>query len=94
MHSMWTLVLHRTNNHSLFADGESIVVDFFIPFLPLERQHIVQCIMVEMVAMGHQPDHNKACEISDKIVNYIPDDERRISVTGCKKVARRLRQFM
>ncbi|CAL8239630.1 unnamed protein product [Gadus morhua 'NCC'] len=74
--------------------GESIVVDFFIPFLPLERQHIVQCIMVEMVAMGLQPDHNKACEISDKIVNYIPDDERRISVPGCKRIAGRLWHFM
>ncbi|XP_059906432.1 torsin-1A-like [Gadus macrocephalus] len=74
--------------------GESNVVDFFIPFLPLERQHIVQCIMVEMVAMGLQPDHNKACEMADKIVNYIPDDERRISVSGCMMIARRLRYFM
>ncbi|CAL8387698.1 unnamed protein product [Boreogadus saida] len=74
--------------------GESNVVDFFIPFLPLERQHIVQCIMVEMVAMGLQPDHNKACEMADKIVVYIPDDERRISVSGCKRVASRVRHFM
>ncbi|CAL8387722.1 unnamed protein product [Boreogadus saida] len=71
--------------------GKSNVVDFFIPFLPLERQHIVQCIMVEM---GLQPDHNKACEMADKIVFYIPDDERRISVSGCKTVASRLKYFM
>ena len=89
-----SLVLHRTNNHSFFADGESNVVDFFIPFLPLERQHIVQCIMVEMVAMGLQPDHNKACEMADKIVIYNPDDERRISVSGCKRIASRLKNFM
>ncbi|CAL8406241.1 unnamed protein product [Arctogadus glacialis] len=73
--------------------GESNVVDFFIPFLPLEHQHIVQCIMVGMVAMGLQPDHNKACKMADNIVNYIPDDERRISIPGCKKVASRLRHF-
>ncbi|CAL8239595.1 unnamed protein product [Gadus morhua 'NCC'] len=74
--------------------GESYVVDFFIPFLPLERQHIVQCIMVEMVAMGLQSEHNKACEMADKIVIYIPDDERRISVSGCKRIASRLKNFM
>ena len=89
-----SLVLHRTNNHSLFADGKSNVVDFFIPFLPLERQHIVQCIIVEMVAMDLLPDHNKACEMADKIVVYISDDERRISASGCKRVARRLWHFM
>ncbi|CAL8387694.1 unnamed protein product [Boreogadus saida] len=75
--------------------GESNVVDFVIPFLPLERQHIVQCIMFEMVAMGLlQPDHNKACEMADEILIYIPDDDRRISFWGCKKVARRVRYFM
>ena len=29
---------------------ESNVVDFFIPFLPLEHWHVVQCIMDEMGA--------------------------------------------
>ncbi|CAL8387678.1 unnamed protein product [Boreogadus saida] len=32
--------------------GESNVVDFFIPFLPLEHQHIVQCIMFKMVLLA------------------------------------------
>ncbi|CAL8387754.1 unnamed protein product [Boreogadus saida] len=74
--------------------GVSNVVDFFIPFLPLERLHIVQCIMVEMKAMGHEPQHEMACELADEVVNYFPKDEKFFSSPGCKKIARRLRLYM
>ena len=69
------------------------MVDFFIPFLPLERQHIVQCIMVEMKAMGLEPDHDEACELADEIVYYFPKDERVFSAAGCKRIASRLRFY-
>ncbi|CAL8406239.1 unnamed protein product [Arctogadus glacialis] len=67
------------NNHN---SGVSNVVDFFIPFLPLERRHIVQCIMVAMKAMGLEPEHEKACELADEILNYFPKDEKFFSVSG------------
>ena len=88
------LALHCANYHSLCADGVSNVVDFFIPFLPLERRHIVQCIMVEMKAMGLEPEHEKACELADEILNYFPKDEKFFSVSGCKRIASRLRFLM
>ncbi|CAL8387684.1 unnamed protein product [Boreogadus saida] len=82
---------HSSSSSIFIYRGVSNVVDFFIPFLPLERRHIVQCIMVEMKAMGLEPEHEKACELADKIVNYFPKDEKFFSSAGCKKIASRLR---
>uniref|UniRef100_A0A8C5BW35 Torsin-1A C-terminal domain-containing protein n=1 Tax=Gadus morhua TaxID=8049 RepID=A0A8C5BW35_GADMO len=73
---------------------ESSLVDFFIPFLPLEHWHVVQCIMDEMEARGLQPDPYKAFEMADEIVHYFPQDEGVFSVPGCKTIASRLRNFM
>uniref|UniRef100_A0A8C5BZS9 Torsin-1A-like n=1 Tax=Gadus morhua TaxID=8049 RepID=A0A8C5BZS9_GADMO len=74
--------------------GVSNVVDYFIPFLPLESRHIVQCIMVKMKNMGLKPEHEKACELADEIVNYFPKDEKLFSSPGCKTIASRLRFYM
>ncbi|CAL8281893.1 unnamed protein product [Gadus morhua 'NCC'] len=78
----------------VFAGGESNAVDFFIPFLPLERQHIVKCVLAEMEATGHKPDHNKACDMADEIVLYFPKDEGGFARFGCKMIAGRLEFFL
>ena len=79
----------RTNGHSLCAGGlwhssliESNVVDFFIPFLPLEHWHVVQCIMDEMEARGLQPDPYKTFEMADEIVNYLPKGRESLLCPG------------
>ena len=68
---------------------ESSLMDFFIPFLPLERRHVVQCVLAEMKAYGLKPDHNRACLIADEVY-YLPKDERIFSVSGCKTLSTRL----
>ena len=32
------------------------VVDYFVPFLPLEHRHVVMCVKAEMVSKGLKPD--------------------------------------
>ncbi|CAL8387728.1 unnamed protein product [Boreogadus saida] len=63
----------NNNNGGLWHSSliKSHVVDFFVPFLPLEHKHIVQCVMAEMEAMGLKPDHNEACQMADEII-YFP----------------------
>ncbi|KAM8744455.1 torsin-1A-like [Acanthopagrus schlegelii] len=65
------------------------LVDFFIPFLPLEYSHVVQCVLAEMKAQGLQPDHNVAEKVAKELV-YIPKTERIFSTQGCKTTVNRI----
>ncbi|NP_001186944.1 torsin family 1 precursor [Danio rerio] len=65
------------------------LVDFFVPFLPLEYKHIIQCGLAEMIAKGHSPDK----EVVEKMahdLNYFPKEERVFSMQGCKVIPSRL----
>ncbi|XP_059214630.1 torsin-1A-like [Centropristis striata] len=69
--------------HSNLIDAN--LVDFFIPFLPLEHRHVVQCIMAEMRARNLRPDK----DVADKVARdfeYFPKFDRVFSSKGCKTV--------
>ncbi|XP_067430358.1 torsin-1A-like [Thunnus thynnus] len=68
---------------------EQNLVDFFIPFLPLEYKHVVQCVMDDMKAKGLEPDQNEARKLA-RDLEYFPKYDRVFSVRGCKTVAKRL----
>uniref|UniRef100_A0A672KBR1 Torsin family 1 n=1 Tax=Sinocyclocheilus grahami TaxID=75366 RepID=A0A672KBR1_SINGR len=65
------------------------LVDFFVPFLPLEYQHIIQCGLAEMVSKGHDPDM-EVVETMARDLNYFPKEERVFSMQGCKVIPARL----
>uniref|UniRef100_A0A3Q4ANW2 Torsin n=1 Tax=Mola mola TaxID=94237 RepID=A0A3Q4ANW2_MOLML len=65
------------------------LVDFFIPFLPLEYQHVVQCAMAEMKARGLEPDLSVANQVARDLV-YFPKSERVFAVKGCKTIDTKL----
>ncbi|XP_067232434.1 torsin family 1 isoform X2 [Chanodichthys erythropterus] len=65
------------------------LVDFFVPFLPLEYKHIIQCGLAEMVTKGHAPD-KKVVETMASELNYFPKEERVFSMQGCKVIPSRL----
>ncbi|XP_077050669.1 torsin family 1 isoform X1 [Siphateles boraxobius] len=65
------------------------LVDFFVPFLPLEYKHIVQCGLSEMVSKGHVPD-KEVVEMMAHDLNYFPKEERVFSMQGCKIIPSRL----
>uniref|UniRef100_A0A671WHY6 Torsin family 1 n=1 Tax=Sparus aurata TaxID=8175 RepID=A0A671WHY6_SPAAU len=65
------------------------LVDFFIPFLPLEYSHVVQCVLAEMKARGLQPDVNVADKVAKELV-YSPKPERIFSSPGCKTIVNRI----
>ncbi|XP_049909678.1 torsin-1A-like [Epinephelus moara] len=80
------------SSHSGFWQSSLIndnLVDFFIPFLPLEYQHVVQCVMAEMKDRGLQPDQNLADKVARDLA-YFPKFERVFSKIGCKTIASRL----
>ncbi|XP_048021723.1 torsin family 1 isoform X2 [Megalobrama amblycephala] len=65
------------------------LVDFFVPFLPLEYKHIIQCGLAEMVTKGHAPDKEVVEEMAREL-NYFPKEERVFSMQGCKVIPSRL----
>ncbi|XP_029921718.1 torsin family 1 isoform X2 [Myripristis murdjan] len=65
------------------------LVDYFVPFLPLEHKHIVQCALAEMEAKGMVKNHEVADQLARDLV-YFPKAERVFSVKGCKTIESKL----
>ncbi|TNN32301.1 Torsin-1B [Liparis tanakae] len=68
------------------------LVDFFVPFLPLEYRHVAQCAMAEMKAKDLPANPAVADQVASDIV-YFPKAERIFSVKGCKTIASKLDYF-
>ncbi|TWW66348.1 torsin-1A-like [Takifugu rubripes] len=65
------------------------LVDFFVPFLPLEYHHVVQCAMNEMKVRGHEPDLNVADEVARFHIDF-PKREGIFAFKGCKTIQSKL----
>ncbi|KAF1371451.1 hypothetical protein PFLUV_G00278110 [Perca fluviatilis] len=69
------------------------LVDFFVPFLPLEYRHVVQCVMAEMKAKGLHPDQKVADKVAKDLL-YFPKSEKVFSVSGCKTICTRYHNYI
>ncbi|XP_062386157.1 torsin-1A-like [Sardina pilchardus] len=65
------------------------LVGFYVPFLPLEYKHLVECGLAEMKARGMRPDKD-VVERMAKDYSFFPVEERIFSTQGCKMVSKRL----
>ncbi|XP_021950476.1 torsin-1B [Folsomia candida] len=61
---------------------DKVLVDFYIPFLPMEREHVISCTKAEIAKVKTDLDPEK---IADSLA-YWPPLEKLYSQTGCKKV--------
>ncbi|XP_029469108.1 torsin-4A [Rhinatrema bivittatum] len=66
-------------NHPLFNYAD------IIPFILLERSHIVHCFLDELMREGFYPDNNHIETLAGQI-NYYTIQGRQYSTTGCKLV--------
>ncbi|XP_067825996.1 torsin-1A-like [Heptranchias perlo] len=62
------------------------LIDYFVPFLPLEYKHIVLCAKAEMRSRHFKDVEQMAIKVANEII-YFPKDERIFSTKGCKTVA-------
>lgn len=72
---------------------EENLVDFFVPFLPLEYKHVILCIVAEMKARKLQVNQALAANIAGDLL-YYPKFERIFSVKGCKTIKNRLNFYI
>ena len=77
-----------------FADLlKSEVFDHLVPFLPLERMHVKQCIRRDLVKKGFPVKEAIVTAIADQL-EYFPPGYEFFSVSGCKKVSSRVDVIM
>ena len=77
-----------------FADLlKSEVFDHLVPFLPLERTHVKQCIRRDLVKKGFPVIDAIVTAIADQL-EYFPPGYEFFSLSGCKKVSSRVDVIM
>uniref|UniRef100_UPI00398EDADA torsin-1A-like n=1 Tax=Pristiophorus japonicus TaxID=55135 RepID=UPI00398EDADA len=62
------------------------LIDYFIPFLPLEHRHVVLCAKAAMQSRHFKDVEQVAIKVAEEMM-YFPKDEKIFSIRGCKQVA-------
>nr|KAG5707781.1 hypothetical protein BaRGS_015941 [Batillaria attramentaria] len=98
----------NSDTEELFAGGlwhseliSKHLVTAFIPFLPLPRKSVRQCVRDMFLAKGYYPKEGmgkkgleeKMDEVMEELTFY-PEEEKLFSVTGCKRVAEKVDYVM
>ncbi|XP_042334731.1 torsin-1A-like [Sceloporus undulatus] len=73
--------------HSSLIDRN--LIDYFVPFLPLEYKHVKMCIRVELESRGYVVDEQIVTRVADEMT-YFPKEEKIYSDKGCKTVYTKL----
>ncbi|KAM9324318.1 torsin-1A-like [Gastrophryne carolinensis] len=73
--------------HSSLIDKN--LIDFYVPFLPLEYRHIRQCALAELRQRGLPDDEELASRVA-KEMTYFPKESKMFSNKGCKTVSSKL----
>lgn len=71
---------------------EHHMIDFHVPFLPLERKHVRMCAKVDMLKTGKIVTDEKVIAIANEL-EYFPKDIQVFSVSGCKNVKKYVQVF-
>jgi len=65
---------------------EKNLIDYFIPFMPLERSHIKRCAKADLEQKRHPVTEEILNKVADELI-YFPDDLKVFSQSGCKKIS-------
>ncbi|XP_072020426.1 torsin-1A-like [Amphiura filiformis] len=78
--------------HSRLMDSH--LIGHYIPFLPLEREHVELCIEEEIIKMGLPPlSEETVAKVIDEL-QFRPEDTQRFAVKGCKNVREKLNLYV
>ncbi len=68
---------------------EKNLISAFVPFLPLERQHVKLCVEDDLLAKGHTPQKDIVSKVADELL-YFPSETKLFSKSGCKRVSQKV----
>ncbi|XP_068887846.1 torsin-1B isoform X1 [Aphelocoma coerulescens] len=89
-HSLSVGVFNNKNSglwHTSIID--KYLIDYFVPFLPLEQKHVKMCVRAEMTARGYVVDENIVQAVVEEMT-YFPKEQKIYSDKGCKTVQAKL----
>ncbi|NXK19494.1 TOR1B protein, partial [Arenaria interpres] len=91
LQSLLSEEIFRNKNSGFFHSQliQKNLIDYFIPFLPLEYKHVRECVRQELRVQGHPEDEDLIAEIALAMTDY-PSEERLYSSKGCKTVESRV----
>ncbi|KFQ21638.1 Torsin-3A, partial [Mesitornis unicolor] len=69
------------------------LIDFFVPFLPLEYHHVKLCARDAFLARGLPYTEAALDEVARTMV-FVPKEEKLFSAQGCKSVPQRINYFL
>ncbi|XP_036058115.1 torsin-3A [Onychomys torridus] len=69
------------------------LIDFFVPFLPLEYRHVRLCVRDAFLSQD-LPYTEEALDEIAKMMTYVPEEERLFSSQGCKSISQRINLFL
>ncbi|XP_069799153.1 torsin-1B-like [Dendropsophus ebraccatus] len=83
--------LFNNNNSGFWHSAliEKNLIDYFVPFLPLEFSHVKKCVLAELRHRGLEEDEELASRVA-KEMTYSPKDNKLFSDKGCKTVSAKL----
>ncbi|KAL6042198.1 hypothetical protein STEG23_001898 [Scotinomys teguina] len=93
-HALAVSVFNNKNSgfwHSSLIDRN--LIDYFVPFLPLEYKHLKMCIRVEMQSRGYEVDEDIVSKVAEEMT-FFPKEERVFSDKGCKTVFTKLDYYL
>ncbi|KAM5237682.1 torsin-3A [Ctenodactylus gundi] len=69
------------------------LIDFFVPFLPLEYRHVRLCVRDAFLSQELLYTEEALDEIA-KMMIYVPKEEQLFSSQGCKSISQRINYFL
>ncbi|KFO30679.1 Torsin-3A, partial [Fukomys damarensis] len=69
------------------------LIDFFVPFLPLEYRHVRLCVRDAFLSQGLLYTEEVLDEVA-KMMTYVPREEQLFSSQGCKSISQRINYFL
>ncbi|KFW92227.1 Torsin-3A, partial [Phalacrocorax carbo] len=87
------ILLFGAENYARSHLLEENLIDFFVPFLPLEYPHVKLCARDAFLARG-LPYTEAALDEVARMMVFVPKEEKLFSAQGCKSVSQRINYFL
>ena len=90
------IILSEFNNKGGFWHSSLIdknLIDYFIPFMPMERSHVKMCAKADLEKKGHPVTESILNRVADELL-YFPEDLKVFSLSGCKKISSKVDYVM
>ncbi|KAM4020161.1 torsin-1A-like [Anomaloglossus baeobatrachus] len=83
--------LFNNNKSGFWHSGliEKNLIDYFVPFLPLEFRHVKKCVLAELRLQGLHENETLASQVASNMP-YFPEETKLFSAKGCKTVPSQL----